>query len=1430
MYTAVTRAKCNLWIYDSDKKKRAPIFDYWHKRGLVEVVGKNVEGKSQDSLMFASISTTQDWKVQGDSFKKRHQWEHAKHCYEKAGAENELLAKEAHARLLVKQARLDNTPQTSQLYLRAAVLFLEVEHVYCNPIYISYAASCLTKTRPPRYTDAAKLFEKLGEDKQAFSAYWKVEDAENCVRLNEKAGRYTEAVKTLDHFNGKIEALAKAVEYKKQGIQVDLKVSSDLAYLCAKHYAKLKEKDSLLKVVKYITEIPKQVRVLKEGDLHKNAFEILVKQKCHEEAYRLASAQKWYEEGISLAKEMENFTMMAEFTFQKIKATHFKNADEKIHPEISSTLLYFRKSSDQTVRAHACLLLGKLQRDVKLCREAKETYKSLQHEVGELEAFNAIVELKQETSDHSVPSILDVPSIVDAYILAHTAKDMLHKNNSASAKQTVKLALQFYGLQKISNVYFLPPDQDIWIRTFSNCGCQDKQTDLDGMIRLDASKTKRALVDHCGSFTTKWQSHFELHQQLNSKLKQFKPHIDIYERKFLSCSFRSTEIPLDTYIQTCVSVLELTDLELIPTTDINPNILLLSIFSPQVSIHLQLRESHMAVVRRSKRAHRAIGKWIKSMIYENESEKIKVDSWLTAWRASCITDGEMKPLETSLAEQAKKVIDEAEMVGTQIMQPLPLVYIYCKDKQQFYHHIFHFWLKSCQCIKDGNVFRSSQHAISDFLGNITKQSISIMNLVDILSVHCTALLTMVMCLDIFNHRGQTSVMVPLLYKHAIQVFDDLNNCTKGPSRRILRGCVEEVQKREVKEVQKKEKESKRVRSDCLKLLWAALDVALGHESDQFSPLCMEQEQTLESSEARHLLILALTLFGNLMLIEEEFPKEIAEYQQRFSIFFQTYLHRHQTVKYVEATRKCFESPKLTRETLFPLVQNLLLHSSPKSNATLGNLVLKSNNEIVFKEIPLRSTKKLGEQDHAPRAPPSRSQVPPSMPQPTSYASVAGAAIQTAAQHFDVRDTTSSTHSGPIQKFVSPKVELLTPFTAQQTYELSPHPQPGHDSATFPCNTMQKPNRHMQPPMTVDPAILQQPIPTHEIHQETKHLLLNGDNFAPQDSRPQQPIQEDPPEHQLQYTAIYASTAMQQNKVGQQSKVGVLGAPDDVHLHITTEPPVKVSQDESESKMDSFNGDDVKSSDGFPNKSSFELMQDKHIQNRKLLAEYDDLNDTLVDNLTGKDAEDSIIGEAIDPSLIDNAFCIPCGILLSDETTSDADESEEQPLTPKVEIVETHQLHVHMRSQKHKCNEIIYKKFHEDLHWLSDLMQDLDKMLKQCEELNFPSLIDDMTEEKENDEKKIEDFQNRYAWREGIQEMEEMADRIQTLLHKAQTECNKYKLKQPVVEPAEVEVTLNDTTMMEKELASEAPLRSKEKKEHSREAKRQRKKGRDKKAA
>ena len=162
LYTAITRAKCNLWIYDSHVNKCLPIFSYWYKRGLVEVVNSGSSPLTDDvyKLVFATSSTEDQWKVQGDYFKSQRHWESARHCYLKARAEHLYLAKEIEAFLLVQQARQHSLPQQ---YLEAAISFLECFIEHHDMKHMKFAARYLMKTQPPRHSEAANLYEKLGE-------------------------------------------------------------------------------------------------------------------------------------------------------------------------------------------------------------------------------------------------------------------------------------------------------------------------------------------------------------------------------------------------------------------------------------------------------------------------------------------------------------------------------------------------------------------------------------------------------------------------------------------------------------------------------------------------------------------------------------------------------------------------------------------------------------------------------------------------------------------------------------------------------------------------------------------------------------------------------------------------------------------------------------------------------------------------------------------------------------------------------------------------------------------------------------------------------------------------------------------------------------------------------------------------------------------
>lgn len=1473
LYTAVTRAKCNLWIYDSDNKKRLPAFDYWHKRGLVKVVGTNVEGESQQSLIFASISTKEQWKVQGDYFKKRHRWEQAKHCYERSGTENEHLAKEAHAWLLLKQARLPNTPQTPQLYLRAAVLFLEVDRLCHNSIYLSYTASCLVKTRPPRYADAAKLLERLGEDKRAFSAYWKAKDAENCARLRDKAGRYSEAVKIMDHFNRKTEALLKAAEYEKQGVQLDPEVSiNELSYLYAKRYANLKDKGSLLEALKYMTDIPRQIRILKEGDLHGDVFDILVKQKLYREAYRLASAQKWYEKGLSLARKLSDSRMVAIMTFRKVKATAFIQRDEgKVNPEVSSTLHPFLRSSDSFIKAHAYLLLGILEGDVSFCRTARENYKHLKHKVGELEAFNAIAELRKEESQRSV---------LDAYRLAHDVKGMLCQSKpSASAKQTLTQALEFYDLQKIGDVYHTPSDQDVWIRTLRDWECQDGKKDLDGMIRLDASKTTERMANHCGSFIEKWQSHYELHRQVQSKLTQFKLHREINESKFLSRSFSSAEIPagvLRNYIQSCIDALELA--KVIPAFDpVNPTILLLSIFSPQVSIYLPLKKQHIRTVRSSKIAHDAVQKWIKPIIQKQESETqaIRVDPWLVAWRASCITDGEMKLLKTSLEKQAKAVDNEAKSAGSQFRRPPAFIKWRQENK---YYHIFLFWLRSCQLIKDGDMLRSSKCAIYHFLANVAESPkgafISVMNLVDILSVHCTALFSVLTCINFLNQKKVFSFIIPLVYQHSIQIFDDFN-CYKG-DKWILPTCVEEVRKRKTRNGLIE------LEFQCQKLLWIALDIVLGLYRRHFSPLsyAMKQTKALESGAARHILILASTILGNLIITGSKPAEGIDRYRQRFFGILQKAVHQQQSVpEYVQRACRFFESPNAARQ-MFPMIQNLLLVGDPNSPAILAKLGFKSN-QITFEPIPHSSA---GERNRKPQSQqPSQATVMPPSSKPSSFSSYASAALHNAVNESML----SGVNPVPIQSLAShqasQRMGQKTAYPLQQQPSLLPQvgsiagtqpafsaaidgfptpvPVPSHPSTTkdygpsftgpslLPGDTS---TAYMQPPMTVDTPIVRSPSDPHHLHQQVpvsvrQKTAASSTEKVTQAIQPLQRTQIDThATNQLSTTIATANliqeTSAEHGELHHTEAAAHFYTPPDSESHSLEQQWTHGELAEQESSKYEYGSASYADDGRYP-------PEEERDRNFEELGEFDreELDDALIGNLHGtEETEDSTTGHGrmADDALVDKTFCSVCGVTLRDETVSHIDEeaTEDSPAIPEIEVdvtIETHQ--AHMKSQRHHDNEKLYSRFHETLeHHYNPVMQDLATILKKCEQLQVPfltRLIDDMTEEKHQNERRVDELLSKCTWMEGIQEMAEMVDRVQSLLNRANKKYNKHKPAEQAVRISQEQsapqdpklrgqdgesedelISIEEDHGMDFELTEKAP-RSKMEKEQSREAKR-----------
>ena len=147
------------------------------------------------------------------------------------------------------------------------------------------------------------------------------------------------------------------------------------------------------------------------------------------------------------------------------------------------------------------------------------------------------------------------------------------------------------------------------------------------------------------------------------------------------------------------------------------------------------------------------------------------------------------------------------------------------------HHSSAYWtrvlviLHSCFLIHShGEIVTSAQFVIRYFLSHIAVTAkhgsqIMVMNVVEILSIHSTALLGVIMR---SQHRlsGKAPVfVVPHLYECVIEAFDELNTYGRG-GYRLLDACVHQADICP-------EGDLRRLSSNALQLLRHSLDLLLG---------------------------------------------------------------------------------------------------------------------------------------------------------------------------------------------------------------------------------------------------------------------------------------------------------------------------------------------------------------------------------------------------------------------------------------------------------------------------------------------------------------------------------------------------------------------------------------------------------------------------
>ena len=164
LYTAITRAKVNVFVAETNSNLSSPMFTYFKQRNVV----KQDEQRSEMAV-FGKMSSNEDWLARGESYMRHASGDgniignikRAVKCFEKAGEQkrmrNAQLALDVHKQqenLTSKQDLRSNPQQREKLYEMATKL-LEAKDVDL----LDKAGLCLLRSGDIERKRCAEMFE-----------------------------------------------------------------------------------------------------------------------------------------------------------------------------------------------------------------------------------------------------------------------------------------------------------------------------------------------------------------------------------------------------------------------------------------------------------------------------------------------------------------------------------------------------------------------------------------------------------------------------------------------------------------------------------------------------------------------------------------------------------------------------------------------------------------------------------------------------------------------------------------------------------------------------------------------------------------------------------------------------------------------------------------------------------------------------------------------------------------------------------------------------------------------------------------------------------------------------------------------------------------------------------------------------------------------
>ncbi|KAG1841503.1 hypothetical protein F4604DRAFT_1961164 [Suillus subluteus] len=204
LYVGITRARKNIWIFDTSNKSDAMRI-FWKSQDLIRTCARGT-----DVSPLAVSSTPEEWASSGRSLFLHKRYSQAIHCFKRADLHREVKVCEAY--ILREAARssvgVDLVNVQQKAFTAAAEAFAD-----CG-------AAATGNERRQYYRTSADCYARGGQDLKAADTYLKAEEFELAAKKYRKAGSFDRTLHVLtDHHT-----------------MIPEKTATDLRMVCRLHY------------------------------------------------------------------------------------------------------------------------------------------------------------------------------------------------------------------------------------------------------------------------------------------------------------------------------------------------------------------------------------------------------------------------------------------------------------------------------------------------------------------------------------------------------------------------------------------------------------------------------------------------------------------------------------------------------------------------------------------------------------------------------------------------------------------------------------------------------------------------------------------------------------------------------------------------------------------------------------------------------------------------------------------------------------------------------------------------------------------------------------------------------------------------------------------------------------------------------------------